>query len=76
MTWHYSVLEDMLGELEVFATNLGELLEEEDAVEEEDLEEVRGKLEGLDPIVNIKQEMGEEQQRENQDKGKGKERVE
>ncbi|KAG6326327.1 hypothetical protein ID866_12763, partial [Astraeus odoratus] len=36
MSWHYAVLEDMLGELEVFATNLGEPLEEEDAVEEED----------------------------------------
>ncbi|KAG6326430.1 hypothetical protein ID866_12659, partial [Astraeus odoratus] len=36
MSQHYAVLEDMLGELEVFATNLGEPLEEEDAVEEED----------------------------------------
>ncbi|KAG6327415.1 hypothetical protein ID866_11673, partial [Astraeus odoratus] len=41
MSWHYAVLEDMLGELEVFAANPGEPLEEEDAVEEEDLEEVR-----------------------------------
>ncbi|KAG6326073.1 hypothetical protein ID866_13016 [Astraeus odoratus] len=66
----------MLGELEVFATNLGEPLEEEDVVEEEDLEEVRGELEGLGPIVNIEEEMEGEQQRENQGKGKGKERVE
>ncbi|KAG6326677.1 hypothetical protein ID866_12411, partial [Astraeus odoratus] len=50
MSWHYAVLEDMLGELEVFATNPGEPLEEEDAVEEEDLKEVRGELEGLGPI--------------------------
>ncbi|KAG6325688.1 hypothetical protein ID866_13402, partial [Astraeus odoratus] len=41
MSWHYAILEDMLGELEVFAANLGEPLEEEDMVEEEDLEEVR-----------------------------------
>ncbi|KAG6326215.1 hypothetical protein ID866_12874, partial [Astraeus odoratus] len=33
MSQHYAVLEDMLGELEVFATNLGEPLEEEDMVE-------------------------------------------
>ncbi|KAG6326705.1 hypothetical protein ID866_12384 [Astraeus odoratus] len=39
MSWHHAILEDMLGELEVFATNLGEPLEEEDTVEEEDLEE-------------------------------------
>ncbi|KAG6328033.1 hypothetical protein ID866_11056 [Astraeus odoratus] len=76
MTWHYSILEGMLGELEVFAANLGELLEEEDAVEEEELEEVRGELEGLGPIVNLEEEMEGEQQGENQDKGKGKERVE
>ncbi|KAG6326586.1 hypothetical protein ID866_12502, partial [Astraeus odoratus] len=41
MSRHYAVLEDILGELEVFAANPGEPLEEEDAVEEEDLEEVR-----------------------------------
>ncbi|KAG6326819.1 hypothetical protein ID866_12270, partial [Astraeus odoratus] len=41
MSWHYAVLEDMLGELEVFAANPGEPLEEEDMVEEEDLEEAR-----------------------------------
>ncbi|KAG6326032.1 hypothetical protein ID866_13057, partial [Astraeus odoratus] len=41
MSQHYAVLEDMLGELEVFAANPGEPLEEEDAVEEEDLEEAR-----------------------------------
>ncbi|KAG6327665.1 hypothetical protein ID866_11424 [Astraeus odoratus] len=76
MSWQYAVLEDMLGELEVFAANPGELLEDEDAVEEEDLEEVRGELEGLGPIVNIEEEMEGEQQGENQDKGKGKERVE
>ncbi|KAG6328012.1 hypothetical protein ID866_11078 [Astraeus odoratus] len=76
MSQHYAVLEDMLGELEVFAANPGELLEEEDMVDEEDLEEVRGELEGLGPIVNIAEEMEEEQQRENQDKGKGKERAE
>ncbi|KAG6327735.1 hypothetical protein ID866_11354 [Astraeus odoratus] len=76
MSWHYAILEDMLGELEVFAANLGEPLEEEDAVDEEDLEEVRGELEGLGPIVNLEQEMEEEQQKENQDKRKGKERVE
>ncbi|KAG6325927.1 hypothetical protein ID866_13163, partial [Astraeus odoratus] len=35
MSQHYTVLEDMLGELEVFAANLGEPLEEEDAVEED-----------------------------------------
>ncbi|KAG6327738.1 hypothetical protein ID866_11351 [Astraeus odoratus] len=57
MSQHYTVLEDMLGELEVFATNPGEPLEEEDVVEEEDLEEVRGELEGLGPIVNIEEEM-------------------
>ncbi|KAG6326715.1 hypothetical protein ID866_12374, partial [Astraeus odoratus] len=50
MSWHYTVLEDMLGELEVFAANPGEPLEEEDVVEEEDLKEVRGELEGLGPI--------------------------
>ncbi|KAG6326651.1 hypothetical protein ID866_12438, partial [Astraeus odoratus] len=50
MSWHYTILENMLGELEVFAANPGEPLEEEDAVEEEDLEEVRGELEGLGPI--------------------------
>ncbi|KAG6325890.1 hypothetical protein ID866_13199, partial [Astraeus odoratus] len=33
MTWHYSILEDMLGELEVFAANPGEPPEEEDMVE-------------------------------------------
>ncbi|KAG6327097.1 hypothetical protein ID866_11993 [Astraeus odoratus] len=76
MSQYYAVLEDMLGELEVFATNLGELLEEEDMVDKEDLEEVRGKLEGLSPIVNIEEEMEGEQQGENQDKGKGKERAE
>ncbi|KAG6327712.1 hypothetical protein ID866_11375 [Astraeus odoratus] len=76
MSWHYAILEDMLGELEVFATNLGEPLEEEDAVEEEDLEEARGELEGLGPIVNIEEEMEREQQGENQGKGKGKERAE
>ncbi|KAG6328087.1 hypothetical protein ID866_11001 [Astraeus odoratus] len=76
MSWHYAILEDMLGELEVFAANLGEPLEEEDTVEEEDLEEVRGELEGLGPIVNIEEEMEREQQGENQDKGKGKERAE
>ncbi|KAG6327818.1 hypothetical protein ID866_11271 [Astraeus odoratus] len=69
-------LQDMLGELEVFAANPGELPEEEDMVEEEDLEEVRGKLEGLGPIVNLEEEMEGAQQGENQDKGKGKERVE
>ncbi|KAG6325850.1 hypothetical protein ID866_13239, partial [Astraeus odoratus] len=41
MSQHYAILEDMLGELEVFATNLGEPLEEEDVVEEEELEEAR-----------------------------------
>ncbi|KAG6326815.1 hypothetical protein ID866_12274, partial [Astraeus odoratus] len=41
MSWNYAILEDMLGELEVFATNPGEPLEEEDAVEEEDLKEAR-----------------------------------
>ncbi|KAG6326632.1 hypothetical protein ID866_12456, partial [Astraeus odoratus] len=41
MSWHYAIMEDMLGELEVFATNPSEPLEEEDMVEEEDLEEVR-----------------------------------
>ncbi|KAG6325907.1 hypothetical protein ID866_13182, partial [Astraeus odoratus] len=41
MSWHYAVLEDMLGELEVYAANLGEPLEEEDTVEEEDLKEAR-----------------------------------
>ncbi|KAG6329183.1 hypothetical protein ID866_9905 [Astraeus odoratus] len=41
MSQHYAVLEDMLGELEVFAANPGEPLEEEDMVEEEDLEEAR-----------------------------------
>ncbi|KAG6326753.1 hypothetical protein ID866_12336 [Astraeus odoratus] len=76
MSWHYTILGDMLGELEVFAANLGELLEEEDMVEEEDLEEARGELEGLGPIVNLEQEMEGEQPGENQDKGKGKERVE
>ncbi|KAG6327341.1 hypothetical protein ID866_11748 [Astraeus odoratus] len=76
MSWHYTVLEDMLGELEVFATNLGEPLEEEDMVDKEDLEEARGELEGLGPIVNIEEEMEREQQGENQDEGKGKERVE
>ncbi|KAG6328983.1 hypothetical protein ID866_10106 [Astraeus odoratus] len=76
VTQHYSILEDMLGELEVFATNPGEPPEEEDMVEEEDLEEVRGELEGLGPIVNMEEEMEEEQQGENQDKGKGKERAE
>ncbi|KAG6326028.1 hypothetical protein ID866_13061 [Astraeus odoratus] len=76
MTWHYSILEDMLGKLEVFAANPGELLEEEDTVDEEDLEEARGELEGLGPIVNIEEEMEGEQQGENQDKGKGKERAE
>ncbi|KAG6326787.1 hypothetical protein ID866_12302 [Astraeus odoratus] len=76
MSQHYAILEDMLGELEVFATNLGEPLEEEDAVEEEDLEEVRGELEGLGPIVNIEEEMEGDQQGENQDKGEGKERAE
>ncbi|KAG6328548.1 hypothetical protein ID866_10542 [Astraeus odoratus] len=76
MTWYYNVLEDMLGEMEIFATNPGELLEEEDTVEEEDLEEARGELEGLGPIVNMEQEMEEEQQSENQDKGKGKGRAE
>ncbi|KAG6326463.1 hypothetical protein ID866_12626, partial [Astraeus odoratus] len=39
MSQHYAILEDMLGELEVFAANPGEPLEEEDMVEEEDLEE-------------------------------------
>ncbi|KAG6328070.1 hypothetical protein ID866_11019, partial [Astraeus odoratus] len=72
MSWHYAILEDMLGELEVFATNPGEPLEEEDVVEEEDLEEARGELEGLGPIVNIEEEMEREQQGENQDKGKGR----
>ncbi|KAG6327659.1 hypothetical protein ID866_11430 [Astraeus odoratus] len=57
MSWHYTVLEDMLGELEVFATNPGEPLEEEDTVDKEDLEEARGELEGLGPIVNIEEEM-------------------
>ncbi|KAG6328077.1 hypothetical protein ID866_11012 [Astraeus odoratus] len=76
MSWHYAILEDMLGELEVFAANPGEPLEEEDVVEEEDLKEVRGELEELGPIVNIEEEMEGEQQGENQDKGKGKERVE
>ncbi|KAG6326693.1 hypothetical protein ID866_12396 [Astraeus odoratus] len=76
MSWHHAVLEDMLGELEVFAANPGEPLEEEDTVEEEDLEEARGELEGLGPIVNIEEEMEGEQQGENQDKGKGKERAE
>ncbi|KAG6325815.1 hypothetical protein ID866_13274, partial [Astraeus odoratus] len=66
MSWHYAILEDMLGELEVFAANPGELLEEEDMVDE-DLEEVRGELEGLGPIVNIEEEMEGEQQGENQD---------
>ncbi|KAG6329759.1 hypothetical protein ID866_9330 [Astraeus odoratus] len=61
MSWHYVVLEDMLEELEMFATKLDEPLEEEDAVEEEDLEEVRGELEELGPIVNLEQEMEEEQ---------------
>ncbi|KAG6329329.1 hypothetical protein ID866_9760 [Astraeus odoratus] len=75
MTQHHSVLEDMLGELEVFATNLGEPPEEEDVVEEE-LEEMRGELEGLGPIVDMEQEMEGEKQGENQDKGKGKERAE
>ncbi|KAG6326238.1 hypothetical protein ID866_12851, partial [Astraeus odoratus] len=41
MSQHYTILEDILGELEVFATNPGEPLEEEDVVEEEDLEEAR-----------------------------------
>ncbi|KAG6326921.1 hypothetical protein ID866_12167, partial [Astraeus odoratus] len=41
MSQHYAILEDMLGELEVFAANPGEPLEEEDMVEEEDLEEAR-----------------------------------
>ncbi|KAG6328758.1 hypothetical protein ID866_10331 [Astraeus odoratus] len=76
MTWHYAILEDMLGELEVFATNPGEPPEEEDMVEEEELEEARGKLEGLGSIVDMEQEMEGEQQGKNQDKGKGKERVE
>ncbi|KAG6327641.1 hypothetical protein ID866_11448 [Astraeus odoratus] len=76
MTQHYSILEDMLGELEVFAANPGEPPEEEDVVEEEELEEARCELEGLGPIVNMEQEMEEEQQGENQDKGKGKERAE
>ncbi|KAG6328004.1 hypothetical protein ID866_11085 [Astraeus odoratus] len=76
MSQHYAVLEDMLGELEVFAANPGEPLEEEDTVEEEDLEEARGELEGLGPIVNIEEEMEREHQGENQDKGKGKERAE
>ncbi|KAG6326262.1 hypothetical protein ID866_12827 [Astraeus odoratus] len=76
MSRHYTILEDMLGELEVFAANLGEPLEEEDMVEEEDLKEVRGELEGLGPIVNIEEEIEREQQGENQDKGKGKERAE
>ncbi|KAG6327230.1 hypothetical protein ID866_11859 [Astraeus odoratus] len=76
MSWHYAILEDMLGELEVFATNPGEPLEEEYVVDEEDLEEVRGELEGLGPIVNIEEEMEGDQQGENQDKGKGKERAE
>ncbi|KAG6327976.1 hypothetical protein ID866_11113 [Astraeus odoratus] len=39
MSQHYAVLEDMLGELEVFATNPGEPLGEEDTVDKEDLEE-------------------------------------
>ncbi|KAG6326064.1 hypothetical protein ID866_13025, partial [Astraeus odoratus] len=64
MSQHYAILEDMLGELEVFATNLGEPLEEEDVVEE-DLKEARGELEGLGPIVNIEEEMEREQQGEN-----------
>ncbi|KAG6328472.1 hypothetical protein ID866_10617 [Astraeus odoratus] len=81
MTWHYNVLEDMLhynvledmlGELEIFAANPGEPPEEEDMVDEEDLEEARGELEGLGPIVDMEQEM----EGENQDKGKGKGRVE
>ncbi|KAG6330513.1 hypothetical protein ID866_8577 [Astraeus odoratus] len=76
MSQHYAVLEDMLGELEVFAANPGEPLEEEDMVDEDDLEEARGELEGLGPIVNIEEEMEGEQQGENQDKGKGKEWVE
>ncbi|KAG6327999.1 hypothetical protein ID866_11091 [Astraeus odoratus] len=76
MSWHYAILEDMLGELGVFATNPGEPLEEEDTIEEEDLEEARGELEGLGPIVNIEEEMEREQQGEKQDKGKGKERAE
>ncbi|KAG6326389.1 hypothetical protein ID866_12699 [Astraeus odoratus] len=76
MSRHYAILEDMLGELEVFAANLGEPLEEEDVVEEKDLEEARGELEGLGPIVNIEEEMEREQQGENQDKGKEKEREE
>ncbi|KAG6326691.1 hypothetical protein ID866_12398 [Astraeus odoratus] len=76
MSQHYAVLEDMLGELEVFAANPGELLEEEDVVDEEDLKEVRGELEGLGPIVNMEEEMEGEQQGENQGKGKGKERAE
>ncbi|KAG6332821.1 hypothetical protein ID866_6265 [Astraeus odoratus] len=67
MSWHYAILEDVLGELEVFTTNLGKPLEEEDKVEE-DLEEVRGELEGLDSIVDIEQEMEGEQQGENQDR--------
>ncbi|KAG6328204.1 hypothetical protein ID866_10884 [Astraeus odoratus] len=62
MFQHYAILEDMLGELEVFAVNPGEPLEEEDAVDEEDLEEARGELEGLGPIVNIEEEMEREQQ--------------
>ncbi|KAG6328849.1 hypothetical protein ID866_10240 [Astraeus odoratus] len=76
MSQHYTILEDMLEELEVFATNLGELLEEGDMVDKEDLEEVRGELEGLGPIVNIEEKMEGDQQGENQDKGKGKERAE
>ncbi|KAG6328044.1 hypothetical protein ID866_11045 [Astraeus odoratus] len=76
MTQHYTILEDTLGELEVFTANPGELPKEEDMVEEEDLEEVRGELEGLGPIVDMEEEMEGEQQGENQDKGKGKERVE
>ncbi|KAG6327664.1 hypothetical protein ID866_11425 [Astraeus odoratus] len=76
MSRHYTILEDMLGELEVFAANPGGPLEEEDVVDKEDLEEARGEWEGLGPIVNIEEEMEGEQQGENQDKGKGKERVE
>ncbi|KAG6326762.1 hypothetical protein ID866_12327 [Astraeus odoratus] len=76
MSWHYTVLEDMLGELGVFAADPGEPLEEEDMVEEEDLKEARGELEGLGPIVNIEEEMEREQQGESQDKGKGKEKAE
>ncbi|KAG6328306.1 hypothetical protein ID866_10783 [Astraeus odoratus] len=70
MTQHYSILEDMLGELEVFATNPGEPLEEDDMVDKEDLEEVRGELEGLGPIVNIEEEMEGDQQGERERKGR------